>query len=401
MWNVEGWETKLSSLLKNSDPGARRHVGAVLDAMDELGGVRRQFGDAKTAARIQDGVAKIRRTIGLADEVADATERMKALGEIVGGVPYGGAIAGGLAGGFPGAAIGAALPGAVRGFVMGDLISAFQRLSGATEAAVGRGVDDWIRSSRVRGAGIRGLAGKLPKFSGEAKQLAEVAARRGVSHGMALFMGDDSSPASAFARIRDALLDDDKFFQSISDDYGTLQQESPDVYMALAGRASIARQFLVQRMPPNIAVSMANPNGYPPNREAIEDWAVYVNAVRYPTRLAKNPGALRVQEVETLQVVHPRLYELIQQQTIVGLARAQAAGEKLDDTLLARVNLLFPEVDGAGSPVFSKEFGQAVRDYNAMQKQKGGGSTSPMKPRELTTPTQLTMQGGATYGTAG
>lgn len=401
MWNVEGWESKLSSLLENSDPGARRHVGAVLDAMDELGSVRRQFGDAKTAARIQDGVAKVRRTIGLADEVADATERMKALGEIVGGVPYGGAIAGGLAGGFPGAAIGAALPGAVRGFVMGDLISAFQRLSGATDAAVARGVDDWIRSSRVRGSGVRGLAGKLPKLSGEAKQLADVAARRGVSHGMALFMGEDQSPASAFARIRDALLDDDKFFQSLSDDYGTLQQESPDVYMALAGRASIARQFLIQRMPPNIAVSMANPNGYPPNRDAIEDWAVYVNAVRYPTRIAKSPGSMSVQEAETLRVVHPRMHELIQQQTIVSLARAQAAGEKLDDTLLARVNLLFPDVDGAGSPVFSKEFGDAVRSYNAMQKQKPGGSTAPMKPRELTTPTQLTMQGGATYGTAG
>lgn len=399
MWNVEGWESKLSSLLKDADPGARRHVGNVLDAMDELASVRRQYGDAKTAGRIQDSVAKVRRTIGLADEVTDATERMQALGQIVGGVPMGGALAGGIAGGLPGAAIGAALPGAVRGFVMGDLISAYQRLSGATDAAVTRGVDDWIQSSRVRGAGLgRKLADRLPKLSGEEKQLAETAARRGVSQGMALFMGDDTSPGAAFERLRDTLLDEGKFYQSIEDDYGTLRQEDPGTFMAIAGRASLARQFLIQRMPPNVAVSMANPNGYPPSREGIEDWAVYVNAVRYPARVAKNVGSMQVQEAETLRTVHPRMYELTQQRTIEGIARAQQAGEMLDDNLLMRVNILFPDVDGAGSPIFSKEMGQVVRDYNTMQKQKGGGSTSPMAPKSPASPLATTLQNGATFG---
>jgi hypothetical protein len=398
MWNVEGWESKLSALLKDADPGARRHVGAVLDAMDELASVRRQFGDPATAGRIQDGVAKVRRTIGLADEVTDATERMKALGELVGGVPYGGMIAGGLAGGFPGAAIGAALPGAVRGFVMGDLISAFQRLSGATEAAVGRGVDDWIRSSRVRGSGIKGLTSRLP-LSDEAKQLAKVAARRGVSQSMALFMGDDGSPHAAFERLRDNLLNDDKFYQSIQDEYGTLADESPETFMALGARASAARQFLIARMPPNVSVSVANPNGYPPSREGIEDWAEYVNTVRYPSHAMKNVGGLSMQAVETLREVYPRQYELLQQKTLEGISRAQSHGEKLDDNFLIRVGLLFPDADGVGSPVFSKEFGGVVRDYNAMQKQKGGRSGAPMKPSELSNPGASVMQNGATYGT--
>lgn len=400
MWKMEGWENKISALLKNQDPGNRRHVGAVLDAMDELAAVRREFGDPKMAGRIEKQTAKVRRTIGLADEVADATERMKALGDIVSGVPMGGAIAGGLAGGLPGAAIGAALPGAVRGLVMGDLISAFQRLSGATEAATQRGVDDWIASSHVRGQGknaINALRERLPQLSPAARQVRDLAARQGISQTMALFQGDDDSPASAFEKLRDKLLDEEGFFNSVAEEYGSLQEEAPEVFMALSARADLARRFLIARMPPNVAVSMANPDGYPPAREAIEDWAMYVNAVKHPTELARNPGGLSVQEVETLRTVYPRQHELMQQRVIEGIARAKELGTPLDDSALARIAILYPELDGLGSPVFSKEFGNTVRDYMAMQKQQGGGTTAPMKPKR---PASLdaTMEGGATFG---
>ncbi len=152
VWNTEGWETKIRALLKGNDPGKVRHVNAVLDAMDELASVRRKYGDAATADRILQRTAKVRRTIGLADEVSDATGRMQALGSLIGGVPMGGAIAGGLAGGLPGAAIGAALPGAVRGLVMGDLIEAF-RQHGARRERLGR--------ERARGRSRRGRLGSI------------------------------------------------------------------------------------------------------------------------------------------------------------------------------------------------------------------------------------------------
>jgi hypothetical protein len=399
MWNVEGWESKIGRLLKDADPGARRHVGNVLDAMDQLASVRRQFGDAKTAARIEDGTAKIRRTIGLADEVSDATERMKALGELVGGVPYGGALAGGLAGGFPGAAIGAALPGAVRGFVLGDLVSAYQRLSGATDQALARGVDDWIRSSRLKSAGVR--MPKVLQLSDEARQLRDVAARRGISQGMALFQGDDGSPAAAFERVRDAILDQDKFFEMLGTDYDALAREDPDTFMMLSGRASIARQFLIDRMPPNVAVSMAKPDGYPPSRESIEDWAEYVNAVRFPTRVIRDIGAISQPEVEALKTVYPRLYERAQQRVIEAIGKAEATGTPLGDSFLVRAGLLFPDVDGIGSPIFSREYGNAVRQYNMDQQQqhmkRGGGELRPPKPAPLA----ATISGGATFGQMG
>lgn len=168
--------------------------------------------------------------------------------------------------------------------------------------------------------------------------------------------------------------------------------------MALAARADLARRFLVERMPPNVAVSAANPNGYPPSREAIEDWATYVNAVRYPTRVAANIGALRPQEVETLRTVHPRMFELLQQRVIESIARSNQLGEQLDDSLLARIGVLFPDLDGFASPVFSRELGQVVIDKaRAMREPKGGKSTSPLD-RQVTTPAQRIAMSGATYG---
>ncbi len=403
LWKTEGWEGKIASLLKDADGGNRRHVVAALDAMDELAGVARKFGDAKQADAISTQVSKVRRTLGLADELADAEERMHALGQIIGGGPMGGAFAGALMGGLPGAAIGAALPGAVRGFVMGDLIEAFQRLSGATDAAVKRGVDDWIRSSRVRSGGIRERLPKLPKLSEEAKQLRDVAARRGITQSMALFMGEDSTPHAAYRRLQDSLLDGEKFFADVTKDYGTLQSEAPEVFMTLAARAEGDRQFLLQRMPPNVAVSMANPEGYPPSRDSIEDWATYVNAIRYPMRVASSIGSMRVQEAEALRERRPRVYELLQQRVIEGIQEARRSGTQLDDVTLAKINLLFPEVDGLASPVFSRELGQVVVDFNLAkrERERGGGSPSTQLDKRGQLPAQAMAQQGATFGMRG
>jgi hypothetical protein len=403
LWKTEGWESKIKSLLADADSGNRRHVVATLDAMDELAAVQRKFGSAQQADAIAGQVGKVRRTLGLADELADAEERMHALGQVIGGGPMGGFLAGGLAGGIPGAVIGAAVPGAVRGLVMGDLVEAFGRLSGATEAAVQRGVDDWIRSSRVRSGGIRAKLPKIPQLSAEAKQLRDVAARRGVTQSMALFMGEDSSPSAAFKRLQDQLLDEDSFFDGLSKEYGTLQKEAPEVFMMLAARADGDRRYLLQRMPPNVAVSMANPDGYPPSRDSVEDWATYVNAIRYPMRVARSIGSMRVQEAEALRERRPRVYELLQQRVIEGIQSARRSGEQVDDAALAKIGVLFPELDGLASPVFSKEMGQIVRDYNQAERERsrGGGSPSAPPDKRGQLPAQDIAQQGATFGMRG
>jgi hypothetical protein len=215
---------------------------------------------------------------------------------------------------------------------------------------------------------------------------------------MALFMGDDNSPGAAFDRWRDTLIDQEKFFGAVASDYQALQNEAPDVFMAVAARADLGRRFLLDRMPPNVAVSMANPEGYPPSRDAVEDWSLYVNAVRFPARVVQNIGGATMQEVETLRTVHPRMYELAQQKVIEGMYRARNAGEQLDDNFLARVAIMFPDLDGVGSPVFSHEFGDVIASYNERKKQGAGSSGAP-KRKQTADPLKSTIQGGATFGT--
>jgi hypothetical protein len=376
VWQTEGWENKIKGLLNDSDPGKRRHVSAVLDAMSELASVRGKYGDAKAAKGITDGVDKIRRTMGLADELHDATERMQAVGDIAGMVP-----------------------GAPKQWLMGDLASNFRKLTGATDAAVGRSVDDWIRSSRVRGGGLMSKLPRLPEASAEIKALASVAKRRGVSQGMALFMGEDENPTSAFQKRRDALMSDEKFFALLGEDYKSLQEQAPEAYMAVSARAAAARQLLVARMPANVSVSMTRPQGYPPNREAVEDWAVYWNAVQDPMRVIRNIAGVRVQELEVLKTVYPRLYEQVQQNVIERVGEAQASGEPLDDTLLMRLDLLFG-MNGTASPAFSQKAAQLARDYTAQQaeaQQAGGGGSAP-DSSEPPGPVQGIAQTGATFG---
>lgn len=374
VWETEGWERKISSLLKGADPGKRRHVGAVLDAMSELASVDGKFGGKKASA-ITDAVDKLRRTMALADEVSDATERMQAVGAIAGMVP-----------------------GAPKQWLMGDLANNFRRLTGATDAAVGRSVDDWIRSSRVRGGGLMSKLPKLPKLSDEAGELAALAKRRGVSHAMALFMGEDENATAAFEKRRDALMSDEKFAAAIGGDYRALQVDAPEAYMLVAARASTARNLLLQRMPPNVSVSMMRPGGYPPSRESVEDWAIYWNAVQDPMRVIRNLPSIRPQEIETLKSVYPRLYEQTQQQVLERIGAAQVSGEPLDDTLLMRMDLLF-DLDGAASPAFSSATTRMLREHAERQaQQQGGGSQSPPAAPRVS-PVQSIAASGATFGT--
>jgi hypothetical protein len=380
VWQTEGWESKIKSLLQSADPGKRRHVGAVLDAMDQLASVRSKFGGAAEGKAIADRVSKIKRTMGLADEVADATERMKAVGAIAGMVP-----------------------GAPKQWIMGDLQQNFQRLMGATDDALGRSVDDWITSSRVRGRGgaagkVVGFARKVAAGAADDSQLAQVARRRGVSHAMAMFMGEDENATSAFEKKRSVLLDDETFFQAMGEDYKSLQEQAPEAYMVLAAQASKARQLLIDRMPPNVSVSMTRPNGYPPSKESIEDWAVYWNAVQDPMRVVKHLPAARIQEIETLKTVYPRMHERLQQTVIEKIGAAQAAGEPLDDTALMRLDLLFT-MDGAASPAFSMKAARIAREYNEAAAQAAppapGGKAPPSAPMG---PLQATAQKGITFG---
>jgi hypothetical protein len=393
LWNTEGWESKIRGLLTRNDLGAQRHVGTVLDAMGELGALQAKFGDAAGGAELAGKAAKIRRAMGLAGEVNDATTRMQAVGALAGAVP----VVGGL----------------LKEAVTGDMAQNFRALLGATDAAIDKGVDDWIAASRVRGQGggggaLRSVTSAAARVLGAApldSPIAELARRHGVSHAMARFMGDDKSPVAAFQRARAALGSDSSFFEYLGNDYRSLAVQSPGTFMMLSGRASDLRQMLVDRMPANVAVSMLKPDGYPPSRESIEDWALYWNTVKDPIGVAKNLRSAQIQEIQTVQRGFPRFYERLQQRVLERVAAAQHSGTPLDDSFLWRLDLLFGGgVAATASTAFSRDAVNMAREYQLAQSSKrsagASGSKGPTAANRLG-PVQALAERGITFGSGG
>jgi hypothetical protein len=241
----------------------------------------------------------------------------------------------------------------------------------------------------------------MPRLSPEDQQLLDVARRRGTTLGFAQFLGADDNPQSAFRAKREALMDDKKFATAFADEFGELAGEHPQTYLLAAGKAAEVRQFLLARLPANVAISMRNPSGFPPSNESIEDWSVYYNAATDPRGLIRRSlarGDIRPQEVETLRTLYPRHYERLQTTILKKIVTATQSGEELDDQFLMRMNLLF-DLDGAGSPAFSQRAASVARNYQdpAMQPPASNKPFAPEAGSRIS-PSNVALT-GPTYGT--
>ncbi len=393
---LDAWESKITSLLQSPNTGERRHVVDMLDALKEMAQQRAQYGTASKAetGRIVELVDKIHRTFGLADETSAAVRRMQDVGTVATGVA--GAL-GGVFGGIPGLLLGGGLAKGTSEFTTGRFRNAFSNLRGATQDVVDRSVDDWIATSRAR-AGVAGVKPRKLRLRPEDEALLATAKRRGATLGFSQFLGDDDNPQTAFARKRDSLMDDEKFMAAFSEEFGDMATDHPGAYMVLAGKAQQVREFLLQRIPPSIAISMRNPKGYPPTNESIEDWSVYYNAATNPRSVFQSlsRGDIRPQEVETLRTLYPERYEQLQGAVLRKISDAQQAGDDLDDQFLMRMNLLF-DLDGAGSPAFSQRAANVARAASEQQPQQGGGKPFAPKAGSRVSPSNVALT-GPTYG---
>jgi hypothetical protein len=396
---MDAWESKITQLLSSPNTGERRHVVDMLDALKEMAEQRAKYGTASKAetGRITELVDKIHRTFGLADETTAAVRRMQDVNTVATGI--GGAL-GALAGGLPGAILGGGLAKGVGEFTTGRFRNAFSNLREATANSVERSVDDWIETSRSRGGSNVPARKRAAKLSPEDQQALSTAKRRGATIGFSQFLGEDDSPQSAYAKKRDALMDDEKFAAAFSDEFGDMAAEHPQAYLVAAGKAAEVRKFLLDRMPTSIAISMRNPKGYPPTNESIEDWSVYYNAATDPRSVLKSlsRGDIRPQEIETLRTLYPQRYEQLQSSMLTKITTATEAGEELDDQFLMRMNLLF-DLDGAGSPAFSQRAANVARSYVPPEAQ-AAQSQKPFAPKMASrvSPSNVAIT-GPTYGT--
>lgn len=398
---LDAWEGKITSLLKDAGTGERRHVGDMLSALKEMAEQRAKYGTASKAetGRIIELVEKINRTFELADETTAAARRMQNLTNAA-GVAAG--AAGAVFGGLPGAVISGGIARGAAELATGKYRRAFMSMRGATDDAVNKSVDDWIGISKTRSAandtGKSARKRLLPAMTDEDKALLKSAKRLGTTFGVAQFLGDNDDAQSAFAQKKSALMDDEGFMNRFSEEFGDLAQEEPSVYMVAAGKAAEVRKFLVDRLPANIAVSMARPNGYPPTNEAVEDWSVYWNAATNPRSVisSMSRGDIRPQEVETLRTLYRPLYESLQASLIDRISRAQELGDDLDDQFVMRMSMLF-DLDGAGTPAFSNRAAAVAR---SVQPQQTAQPQKPFAPKagSRVSPSNVAIT-GPTYGT--
>jgi hypothetical protein len=395
---LDAWESKVTDLLKTPGTGERRYVFDMLGALREMAEQRAVFGTAskQETSRIVELIDRVERTFGLADETTAASAKMKSVRDVSAGI--GGAL-GGVAGGFPGAIMGGGLSRGVAEFATGNMRNAFATMRGATDTMVERSVDDWIRSSKARADG-KTAATRLrpPLVTPEDRALMKEATRLGVTVGFADFLGENDNPQAAYAVKRDALFDDEGFADRFATEYGDMARENPTAYVLASAKAGEVRKFLLDRLPANMAVSMAKPKGYPPTNESIEDWSVYFNAATNPRSVFRSlaRGDIRPQEVETLRTLYTPLYEQMQ---MTVLTKITENADDLDDQFVMRMNLLF-DLDGAGSPAFSNRAANAARAAAPAQAPAQGGKPLATKAASRAQPSNVALT-GPTYGTLG
>lgn len=376
IWEVEGWEPKIRSFLSSQDPGKLRHVEGMLDAMREMAETRAKYGTAEMSLvnNLAERVDRVRRAIGLMDEVGEATKKMSDVSELTSSVlsPLG-YIGGGFAGGFPGAFMGGAMVRAGREFATGGLSHAIRGLRGARDAAIERSVDDWLMSSRLRG-------GEMPKVFRSAKESrwAGVAARRGVTISLAAFMGDNDSLLDAFEERKAELEDEQAFFDRVTADFSEVMPEDPVFATLASSHAAKVRSFLIDRAPASVAVSLGNPMGLPPDQYSIEDWAEYWYTAFHPLEVVQDVGSIGAQQIETLMALYPRTYDALQTTVLEKLSQIKSTGGEIDDNAAMRMDILF-QLDGSMSTAFSRAVAQTVAmatQQEAQQQSRGGGGSS-------------------------
>jgi hypothetical protein len=397
---LDAWESKVTDLLKTPGTGERRYVFDMLGALREMAEQRAVFGTAskKDTARIIELVDRVERTFGLADETTAAAAKMKSVRDVSAGI--GGAL-GGVAGGIPGAIMGGGLTRGVAEFATGNMRNAFATMRGATDTMIERSVDDWIRTSKARTGGkAAAVKARAPLVTPEDRALMKEASRLGVTVGFADFLGENDNAQAAYEQKRSALFDDEGFADRFASEYGDMARENPTAYVLASAHAGEVRRFLMDRMPANMAVSMAKPRGYPPTNESIEDWSVYFNAATNPRSVFRSlaRGDIRPQEVETLRSI-PMYKPLYEQMQMTVLTKITENADDLDDQFVMRMSLLF-DLDGAGSPAFSNRAATAARKAVPPQPQAQGGKPLATKAATRAQPSNVALT-GPTYGTLG
>lgn len=155
--------------------------------------------------------------------------------------------------------------------------------------------------------------------------------------------------------------------------------ESPRLFNDMAAQAMRINSYLMNSMPPRRGMSVTRPQGLPPTRMEMRQWALKFSAATDPASVLSDArvGRLRREQVNTLKEVWPEEYTQLRNEVLAQI------GPGVSTLTRQRLNLLF-DFDGGIEPVLSsrvRQMVEAARMRNPDQGQpKANSNYAPKKP---------------------
>lgn len=182
-----------------------------------------------------------------------------------------------------------------------------------------------------------------------------------------------ADPESSFQAKR-KLLDQEQIsptvlYEVMGASFGDLPRMSPELFQQMAQRTAQGIRYLRDNLPAGIQVSLMYPNGTPPSRSALRDWATMWNTFTDPETVLEdiNNGTAVPLQMQTLRDVHPDIYDQLKADVI---EQVGTHFRSVPTSTKAQLDLLF-QADGLAGPMWSSAAADMIGQATAAEKEKG------------------------------
>lgn len=351
----------------------RDKLEKVLEGAEDIASAHETHGTASAAdiAAQRARIGRVREALGLSDEIqfaeregkaaAATAQAAKATGEA--GAKTGHGRAGELAEFGLEHLVNHVVPGA------GSLLRLGKRLASMDQAG---------RTATRQAA--RNLAGTGLGYAARAAGTASEFATAPVTTALARFTGDYSGPEESFAAkkqlIDDATVQPEVLYDTLAHGLGDLPKVHPELFQEIAARTSEKLRFVRDNLPPGLQTSLLYPNGTPPSRSDLRDYAVLWNTVMEPQSVIDdlNAGTASPQQMRILQHSDPDLYGQLRSDALQEIGQNFA---HVPTVTKLSLDILF-DADGLAGPMFSSAAADMIGAARDAQKSQRPNANAPM-----------------------
>jgi hypothetical protein len=151
--------------------------------------------------------------------------------------------------------------------------------------------------------------------------------------------------------------------------FGDLPRMSPELFQQMAQRTAQGIRYMRDNLPAGISTTLMYPNGTPPSRSALREWATMWNTVTDPSTVLDdiNNGTAVPLQMQTLRDVHPDIYDQLRADVI---EQVGTHFQSVPTSTKAQLDLLF-QADGLAGPMWSSAAADQIGKAMAAEKEKG------------------------------